>query len=244
MFIGGYKDDISEEDLRTYFGQYGEIKEISILSDPHAGKKRGFCFVTFEDYDPVDKACLERFHTINGHRLEAQKALTREQMAEIRNKQSSAGGGYQQGPAGGPGYGPGGYGAHGYGGWQGAPAGYYGGYGQPPYGQPYPPGGYPPPGGWAPPPPAGYPGGTGGYSQPVPNQQMGYGGYQGGYGGYGPQAGYPEGFQFDGQVKQEGSGAPPPAGSAPGPGPMRGGSFTSRGELLFSTKLRDTFHFI
>lgn len=55
MFVGGLRDTTTEDDVREAFQEYGNIKKIELIKDKATNKTRGFCFVTFDDYDPVDK---------------------------------------------------------------------------------------------------------------------------------------------------------------------------------------------
>lgn len=55
IFVGGIREDMEEEHLRDYFSQYGNIEAVELLLDKETKRKRGFAFVTFDDYDAVDK---------------------------------------------------------------------------------------------------------------------------------------------------------------------------------------------
>lgn len=84
LFVGGFKEDLDADDLRTYFGQYGTVTEVKVIMDKETGKKKGFGFVDFDDYDPVDKIickALEQNHEIKGRRVDVNKAIKKEEMS-------------------------------------------------------------------------------------------------------------------------------------------------------------------
>lgn len=56
LFVGGLKDNHDEECLRDYFTQFGNVVSVKLLTDKTTGKRRGFAFIEFDDYDAVDKA--------------------------------------------------------------------------------------------------------------------------------------------------------------------------------------------
>merc|ERR1719419_75570 len=99
IFIGGIKNkNITKKDLDEYFGKYGKIKDSVVMIDKATGNPRGFAFVEFDDYDPVDKIILDREHKVNGARLEVKKATPRE-----KDLPEGAKGGPAGGARGGPG---------------------------------------------------------------------------------------------------------------------------------------------
>jgi RNA recognition motif-containing protein len=97
LFIGGLRENVTEDDLKSYFSQYGSILEVVIIKEKDTSKSRGFGFVTFDDYDPIDKiicmisifkktfmiiliTCVnlvEKHHTINGICIQTKKAIPR-----------------------------------------------------------------------------------------------------------------------------------------------------------------------
>ena len=101
LFVAGLRDGIDQESLREYFTRFGNVTEVLVMKDRDGssrfridwsdtecptlflGKPRGFAFVSFDDYDAVDKAILGKPHTINGRPLDIKKAIPKEKMQDM-----------------------------------------------------------------------------------------------------------------------------------------------------------------
>ncbi|CAK9300574.1 unnamed protein product, partial [Gordionus sp. m RMFG-2023] len=86
IFIGGLLEEVNEPELEDYFSKYGKVVNTNVIRDNVTGKKRGFSYLTFEDYDTVDKIVLEKYHTIHGKTSEVRKALSKEEMKVHQRK--------------------------------------------------------------------------------------------------------------------------------------------------------------
>jgi len=125
LFVGGIKEEIEEEDMRDFFSEFGTITDLVRMKDKETGRKKGFGFVEFNDYDPVDKLVLTAPHKIKGFKIDVKKALPKEDARKQRGGMQGGYGGGQQNSYGG--YGGGNQG--GYGGGQGGYGGGQSGYG-------------------------------------------------------------------------------------------------------------------
>lgn len=156
IFVGGLNPETTEERIREYFGDFGEIETIELPMDPKTNKRRGFVFITFKEEEPIKKILEKKFHNVSGTKdTNGKEGLCEIKIAqpkEVYQQQQYGGryGGRGRGRGGqgqnwnqgynnywNQGYGNQGYGyggQQGYGGYGGYgnydySAGYYGGYG-------------------------------------------------------------------------------------------------------------------
>uniref|UniRef100_A0A8C2NAV9 RRM domain-containing protein n=1 Tax=Cricetulus griseus TaxID=10029 RepID=A0A8C2NAV9_CRIGR len=109
--------------------KYGKTEVIEIMTDRGSGGKKVFAFVTFDDYNSVDKIVIQKYHTVNGHNCEVRKALSKQEMAGASSSQrGQSGSGNLGGFGGNDNFGCGGN-FSGHGGFSGSHGGGYGGNG-------------------------------------------------------------------------------------------------------------------
>lgn len=65
LFIGGISWETTEDKLKEYFGNYGDVLQTVVMRDKITGRPRGFGFVVFSDPAVLDRV-LEDKHTIDG----------------------------------------------------------------------------------------------------------------------------------------------------------------------------------
>jgi RNA recognition motif-containing protein len=56
MYVGNLPFDTNDQDLRTLFGEYGQVTDVHLPSDRETGRPRGFAFVTMESKEAMEQA--------------------------------------------------------------------------------------------------------------------------------------------------------------------------------------------
>ncbi|KAG9353609.1 hypothetical protein JZ751_011730 [Albula glossodonta] len=79
IFVGGLSPDTPEEKIREYFGGFGEVESIELPMENKTNKRRGFCFITFKDEEPVKKIMEKKYHNIGLSKCEIKVAMSKEQ---------------------------------------------------------------------------------------------------------------------------------------------------------------------
>lgn len=65
MFIGGLNWETTDQSLRDYFSQFGEVVECTVMRDGATGRSRGFGFLTFRDPKCVNVVMVKE-HQLDG----------------------------------------------------------------------------------------------------------------------------------------------------------------------------------
>lgn len=87
IYVGNLSYEVTEEDLKSVFTEYGTVQRVSIPTDRETGRPRGFAFVEMQE-ESTEDAAIEALDGAEwmGRDLKVNKARPRE-------KRSSFGGG-------------------------------------------------------------------------------------------------------------------------------------------------------
>ncbi|KAL7641778.1 UNVERIFIED_CONTAM: hypothetical protein RMT77_007652 [Armadillidium vulgare] len=77
IFVGGLKEEISDNDIKNYFSQYGKIIDVKTPFDQQRNKRKGFCFITFEEEQVVEDLLRNPQQTICGISVDLRKVTSR-----------------------------------------------------------------------------------------------------------------------------------------------------------------------
>uniref|UniRef100_A0A8C5MEZ1 Heteroous nuclear ribonucleoprotein D like n=1 Tax=Leptobrachium leishanense TaxID=445787 RepID=A0A8C5MEZ1_9ANUR len=93
VFVGGLSPDTTEEQIKEYFGGFGDIENIELPMDTKTNERRGFCFITYTGEDPVKKLLESRFHQIGSGKCEIKVAQPKEVYRQQQQQQKGGRGG-------------------------------------------------------------------------------------------------------------------------------------------------------
>ncbi|KAL9942262.1 hypothetical protein ACHAQF_006541 [Verticillium nonalfalfae] len=78
MFIGGLNWETTDQSLRDYFAQFGEVVECTVMRDSTTGRSRGFGFLTFKDAKTVNIVMVKE-HFLDGKIIDPKRAIPRDE---------------------------------------------------------------------------------------------------------------------------------------------------------------------
>ncbi|KAK2625054.1 hypothetical protein QTJ16_005423 [Diplocarpon rosae] len=78
MFIGGLNWETTDQSLKDYFSQFGEVLECTVMRDGASGRSRGFGFLTFKDARTVNIVMVKE-HYLDGKIIDPKRAIPRDE---------------------------------------------------------------------------------------------------------------------------------------------------------------------
>lgn len=68
MYVGNLAYNVTEEDLKSLFSEYGEVASVNIVKERFSGQSKGFGFVDMPNNSEADKA----IKALNGSKVKEQ----------------------------------------------------------------------------------------------------------------------------------------------------------------------------
>jgi RNA recognition motif-containing protein len=96
LFVGNVAYATSEEGLRAFFEEVGQVASVKIITDRETGRSRGFAFVEFDSDDDGNKAIEE----LNGAELDGKQLVVNEARPQEDRPRRDSGRGYSGGGGG------------------------------------------------------------------------------------------------------------------------------------------------
>ena len=83
MYIGNLAHDVTEDDLRNAFSEFGEVSSVKIIIDKFSGRSKGFGFVEMPSNSEADQA----IKALNGKMLSGRSIKVNQAEAKRKRPQ-------------------------------------------------------------------------------------------------------------------------------------------------------------
>jgi RNA recognition motif-containing protein len=87
LYVGNLSYKTNENDLRRIFEKYGNVAQVSVITDQSTGRSKGFAFVEMQDAGEANDA----INALNGSELDSRSLTVNE--ARPQEQRSGGGGG-------------------------------------------------------------------------------------------------------------------------------------------------------
>ena len=87
MYIGNLAYDVTENDLKNAFSEFGEVASVKIITDKFSGRPKGFGFVEMPDNSEADQAIKAlNGKILNGRSIKVNQAEPRGKRPRSRRR--------------------------------------------------------------------------------------------------------------------------------------------------------------
>jgi RNA recognition motif-containing protein len=101
IFVGNLAAEVTEDDLKNLFSEYGNITSVKVIKDMFSGTSRGFGFVEMPGQAQAQKAITElNTQELKGKKITVNEARPRGEKGGSRGgSRGGSGGGFNKGAA-------------------------------------------------------------------------------------------------------------------------------------------------
>ena len=78
LYVGNMPFSMDESQLRSLFGEFGNIESLNVITDRETGRPRGFAFIEMEDADARKAMGELDEREVEGRKLKVAEARPRE----------------------------------------------------------------------------------------------------------------------------------------------------------------------
>jgi RNA recognition motif-containing protein len=86
MYVGNLPFETTEDEVRQWFEEYGEIESVAMITDRDSGRFRGFCFVEMENSSADAAIAALDGKEFGGRDMRVNEARPREDRGGGRNR--------------------------------------------------------------------------------------------------------------------------------------------------------------
>ncbi|VDD77545.1 unnamed protein product [Mesocestoides corti] len=79
IFVGGIDPELTEESIKEYFGQFGQVESLDLPFDSQKKKRKHYIFVSFSTEAAARKAIAKERQEIHGRQCDVRVAVTKDQ---------------------------------------------------------------------------------------------------------------------------------------------------------------------
>lgn len=89
IYVGNFSRDVTEEEVRAVFENYGKVDSVKVIKDSFSGESRGFGFVEMPDETQAQAAINE----LNGKELKGRNMVVNKARPRTEGRSGRGGGG-------------------------------------------------------------------------------------------------------------------------------------------------------
>jgi len=78
LFVGGLANTVNDTALKTYFSEFGPVRNCTVMIDRETTRSRGFGFVVFQDEQSTCRVLLQSIHYIHEKLIEVKPAVPKD----------------------------------------------------------------------------------------------------------------------------------------------------------------------